>query len=484
MFALDAPSPDLGKYLAGHIPARIFAPGTVPAYSNYGAALAGYIVQRVSGLPFDQYVEEAIFKPLGMLHSSFDQPLPAQLAPVMSSGYQLASDGAKQFETVSPFPAGSLSIAASDIARFMVAHLQDGLYEGTRILQPETARLMHSRLFGLDAAANGMAYGFYEESRNGHRIIGHGGDTVYFHSDLHLVPDANLGFFVSYNSAGKGGSPRTALWESFLDRYFPPPASDQPSLAGAKEDSNKVTGEYLFSRRSETTFLKLLNLLQQASVSATADGTLEIDAFTGLNGKPKKWREVAPMVFQEVDGQDKLVFKPGPGNEMELVPPFPIVVGQRAGTWENQNLLLIVLVFAVLILLLTVLLWPVAALVRRHYGRKLDLTKGERRLRLAVKMICAIDLLFLAALAALMTYGFEHLWILNVRLDKWIHLIQVVGLIGAAGALILVYNAIHSWVGGRKGIFRKLYATLLALAGLGLLWLAVAGHLLNFSTLY
>src|SRR5262249_35419057 len=185
LFALDGTSPDLGKYLADHIPARIFPPGTTPAYSNYGAALAGYIVQRTSGLPFDQYIQEAIFTPLGMEHSSFDQPLPPQLAPFMSSGYQSGSDGAKPFETVSPFPAGSLSSAATDIARFMIAHLQDGQYEGSRILRPETARLMHSRLFGLDPAANGMAYGFYEESRNGHRIIGHGGDTVYFHSDLH-----------------------------------------------------------------------------------------------------------------------------------------------------------------------------------------------------------------------------------------------------------------------------------------------------------
>ena len=67
-----------------------------------------------------------------------------------------------------------------------------------------------------------MALGFYEESRNGHRIIGHGGDTNWFHSDLHLIPDANVGFFVSYNSGGNGkGSGRTLLWEQFLDRYFP-----------------------------------------------------------------------------------------------------------------------------------------------------------------------------------------------------------------------------------------------------------------------
>ena len=171
-------SPDLGQYLKTHIPARIFPPGTVPAYSNYGAALAGYIVERVSGQPFSQYIEEHIFKPLGMDHSTFAQPLPTELAPNMSNGYQLGSEKELKFEMVTPFPAGSLSSTAEDISRFMIANLQDGQFGDARILKPETAKLMHSRLFGLDPAANAMAYGFYEESRNGHRIIGHGGDTT------------------------------------------------------------------------------------------------------------------------------------------------------------------------------------------------------------------------------------------------------------------------------------------------------------------
>src|SRR4051794_17862715 len=218
-------APNLGHYLKTHIPARIYPPGTVPAYSNYATAVAGYIVERVSGRPFEQYVAENIMRPLKMTHSTFSQPLPQELAPFMSSGYRLGSDNAESFEVVNPFPAGSLSSSTADMARFMIAHLQDGQLDDVRILKPETARLMHSRLFGLDDAANAMCYGFYEESRNNQRIIGHGGDTVFFHSDLHLVLDQKVGFFVSYNSAGNssglGDSPRATLWEGFLDRYYP-----------------------------------------------------------------------------------------------------------------------------------------------------------------------------------------------------------------------------------------------------------------------
>src|SRR5258708_28682491 len=121
----------------------------------------------------------------------------------------------------------------------MIAHPQDGKSGDKQILRREPAKLMHSRIFGTDDRLNGMAHGFYEETRNGHRIIGHGGDTELFHSDLHLILDSNVGFFVSYNSAGKGEvSSRTILFAKFLDRYLPytpPPASrvDDPTADAA-----------------------------------------------------------------------------------------------------------------------------------------------------------------------------------------------------------------------------------------------------------
>src|SRR6266446_6743808 len=180
----------LSEYLREHIPGRVFPPGVTPAYSNYATTVAGYIVQRTSGKPFEQYVADNIFSPLGMSHTTFVQPLPANLQPLMSSGYTRASQSAKPFEFVQAFPAGSVSTSAADMCNFIIAHLQDGRLGNAQILKPETAKLMHTRQFGADPRLNGMALGFYEESRNGHRIIGHGGDTVYFHSDLHLILDA------------------------------------------------------------------------------------------------------------------------------------------------------------------------------------------------------------------------------------------------------------------------------------------------------
>ncbi|MGE5109363.1 MAG: serine hydrolase domain-containing protein, partial [Acidobacteriaceae bacterium] len=129
----------LDVYLKEHLPKRIFAPATLPAYSNYATTLAGYIVQRVSGQPFDDYVEQHIFNPLKMEHTTFRQPLTAAMAPMMSKGYSVASQPPKPFEVVQAFPAGSVSATATDMSHFMIAHLQDGQYEGAQILKPETA---------------------------------------------------------------------------------------------------------------------------------------------------------------------------------------------------------------------------------------------------------------------------------------------------------------------------------------------------------
>src|SRR5260370_2745791 len=161
----------------------------------------------------------------------FRQPLPDALKPLMSNGYQLASGGAKGFECGEVAPGGALSTAAESISHFMIAHVQNGRYGNAQILKPETAIQMHQRQQGWPASMNAMALGFYEESRNGQRIIGHGGDTQWFHSDLHLLLDSNVGFFVSYNSAGKAEvSPRSVLFDKFMYRYFPCPPATAPAL--------------------------------------------------------------------------------------------------------------------------------------------------------------------------------------------------------------------------------------------------------------
>ena len=484
LFSVDSSKPNLGEYLKSHIPARIYPPGTVPAYSNYATAVAGYIVERVSGRPFDEYVAENILKPLKMTRSTFTQPLPSDLAPLMSNGYRLGSGTAEPFEVINPYPAGSLSSSATDIAQFMLAHLQDGQLGDARILKPETARLMHSRLFALDDNANAMCYGFYEESRNGQRIIGHGGDTIYFHSDLHLVLDQKLGFYVSYNSGGRGDSPgRLSLWEAFLDRYYPhTPAA--PGSSTAKDDAKAASGIYSLSRRSENSFLKVASVISQFTVSPVGEGDIEVPQLTGANGKPKRWQAIGPMTFLERDGQDKLIFKPDQNGQMQMVLPYPFFVGHRVGSLQNGKMLLTVLGISLGIMLLTLILWPIAWFVRRHYGHRLELSSSERLLRIAVRIVFALNLIFIAALFGLTMYGLTHLEIFSDRGSTWFRLAQMIGLVGAAGTVVVLVNAIAAWISKRRRIWGKLQATIMLLACLGLLWFALAGNLLRISSTY
>jgi len=150
-----------------------------------------------------------------------------------------------------------------------------------------TARLMHSRHFANLPDMNGMALGFYEETTNGHRIIGHAGDTQYFHSDLHLILDAGVGLFLSYNSAGKSGTrAREAVRHAFLDRYCPYEPAPVSAVDGAR-DAQLVSGRYIISRRSETTILKVLTLLGESKVFTNADATISLDDLKDPNGQPK-----------------------------------------------------------------------------------------------------------------------------------------------------------------------------------------------------
>jgi len=474
----------LGEYLQEHIPARIFPPGVTPAYSNYGTAVAGYIVQRVSGKPFEQYIADNIYTPLGMSHTTFVQPLPASLLPLMSNGYQRSSQPSKPFEFVQAFPAGSVATSAADMCNFMIAHLQDGRLGNAQMLKPETAKLMHARQFAADSRLNGMALGFYEESRNGHRIIGHGGDTVYFHSDLHLILDANMGFFVSYNSAGKGEvSPRTILFEKFLDRYFPftPPVA--APVASAREDARQAAGLYVASRRGENTFLKITELFGQPKIFFNSDGTLSIDPFKGPNGELKRYAEISQLLYREVNGEDHIAFHRNSNGRMEFSIDFPFFVFERAGLADNKYFNFAIIIPSLVVILLTILFWPVSAAIRWHYGRKLELTSSEKRLRLTVRLVCIVDLVCLLGWLIFIS-GANNVANLSRSRDPMLYLIEILGVLGAIGTLVVLVRAFRTWAKSERWVWSKIFDTALALACLGFTWFLWHWNLINFNLRY
>lgn len=480
----------LRQYLVDHIPPRIFPPGKVVAYSNYGAALAGYIVQRVSGEPFDTYVENHILKPLDMTHSTFRQPLPADLRGDLATGYITASGKTiVPFEPVQAWPAGSLTSSATDMANFMIAQLQDGQFDGTSILPVRAAEMMHSPQSKMAKGTNGYDLGFYQENRNGLRIIGHGGDTVAFHSDLHLLLDKDVGVFMSFNSAGKppngtAESVRTELFRAFLDRYFPyqPPA--QATVANAKRDAGRVAGWYWSSRREDSA-LRLLFMLGQTQVAPQPDGTITVGMLRDPSGALKHWREVGPLTYREVNGQAQLRFVANQDGSIRwwISDDFiPVMVMQPVHGLQQHGWFVLLTEIAIAVFILTVLVWIGGAIARRRFGRALPLAPHQFRLRLASRIGVILLLAVVGGWMVLLVVLSNPMTLFHTDFGGWLILLYVLGVLAIAGGVAIVLEAVPRIARGPGGVLCRAGEAVLALCAIYGIWAIIAYGLVNFNT--
>jgi len=387
VIGLFAHSPDkiepLGEILARELPARVRAPGQLASYSNHGTALAGYIVAQVAGVPWEDYIETNILQPLGMHHTSVRQPAEDEMPADMSKGYKFQRGKFQEegFEYVPAAPAGCMSASAEDMAKFMIAHLQNGQYESAHILKEESAKKMRETLFTHDERLEGMAYGFMRATYNGEKILHHGGDTFLFHSFFVMLPERGVGFFVSYNTDTGGGAPRTELMEAFLDRYYPAPdQAEQPPLAGFSDRAARYTGDYGSTRHSHTSMAKLGALF--AVVKVTADGDALV--VKGSGPVPKRYVEVAPLVFREEFGQDMLLFREDEkGRVTQLFSRNGVAGALLRMPWYETPMFTISLVGVCAGLLLSAIVgWPLAAFLSRG--------SPSRGTRTAVSFIVAL----------------------------------------------------------------------------------------------
>jgi CubicO group peptidase (beta-lactamase class C family) len=366
--------PTLRADLIANQPHRLFPPGQVPAYSNYGVGLASYIVQRVSGEPFEQYVQEHIFAPLRMTHSSFYQPIQKSLAPYVSDGYRdNTTKSPVGFEMLNPVGAGGLSSTALDMGRFGQALLNGGELDGQRILKPETLAQMWTPQFQANPQLPPICMGFYQDWRNHLRWIGHEGDLIAFHSLFFVEPTPKLILFVSYNSAGGGGRPRPEIIDFFSDRYFP----GAPAVTFLKKPAKElkaIEGRYQTTRRADSTKLRAMNIGSgQVTAAVDKDGVLTLGGFKDLRGHPEKFKLIGADLWQSENDQSRIfAIRNGNGKIVRLAMDFPGVQMQRVPWYANISWITPAISISLGILVLVVL----ATLIR--IGRRLFFRKRPK----------------------------------------------------------------------------------------------------------
>jgi CubicO group peptidase (beta-lactamase class C family) len=304
----------LGDFLATRLPRRICPPGEVYTYSNFSNALAGFVVEEAAHEDFAAYVRRNILEPLGMRQS--DYRLRADLQPLLAQCY--SHDGAgwhhEPFDFINDYPGGQMLSTGRDMAKFMIAHLQLGRYEGKRILSEASARAMHAVQFThhkeLEHAAG---YSFGILPARSQTALAHDGGYTGVGSRLVLVPDSRFGLFIACNIMD--GSLLDVVSRSILDLVIPAAPQDStsypltalPHYDGAVDE---FSGVYRFSRYTHSTIEKtgiLLGMVgPEMTIGRNDEGMILMHTFYG---KPRRMIQIQPCLFQSIDDKYVCAFR-------------------------------------------------------------------------------------------------------------------------------------------------------------------------------
>jgi CubicO group peptidase (beta-lactamase class C family) len=475
----------LRDFLITNQPKRLFPPGKIPAYSNYGVGLASYIVQRISGEPFEQYVEEHIFAPLGMTHSTFYQPPPKAFPATPSEGYRGDTEESPVgFEIFNPVGAGGLSSTAADMGRFGQALLNGGELDGKRILKPETLAAMWTPQFQASPQLPPQCMGFYQTWRNDLRWIGHEGDLIAFHSLFFVEPKEKLLLFVSYNSAGSSKKARLEIVNMFSDRYYPSDKK-QAFVSLPRNELIAIEGTYQSTRRADSTKLAVGNLFEQRTATVDKDGVLHFEGVKDLRGHPMKWKPVSKDLWEGIDEQQPLfTIRDEPGEVVRLAFDFPGVQAERVPWYENGKLVLSAVGGSLGILGLVVF----ATLLRT--GKRIFLRKrprpapqpGTHWLPFVSKLAAWVWVALLGSIFIFFAVAGDDMNPPTPAWDKWFYLVNAVTALALFLGLFAVISGIRVWRRSELRRITKVKFSLVALACLILGWFAIHWNIIGSVT--
>jgi CubicO group peptidase (beta-lactamase class C family) len=484
LFSRDRDPEPLGRWLGKNLPQRLFPNGDVEAYSNYGFALAGYVVERVSGEPFAAYVQRHILDPLGMRRSTFRQPLPDDLAPLMARGYRTSNEWPLGYFEEVPAPAGALSSTGADMGRFMRALMNGGVLDGARILP--RARLDEMMAPGNATPAGYLGLVFFGAKVAGHDAIGHGGATLAFFSSLAIFPQQGIGIFVSRDGIGEITAvkdledlpnPGKVIAEQFL-----PAAADAGNMrAGAFSGNASVDGVYHPSRRAESSWTRLNEFASQRVIKVDGAGNLRSSLAVWPFGSGRTLKRVEGNLYEGPAGE-RMAFVDDAGANSYFA--MPSVRMQRV-PWP-LDLRWIAPAFAVsaAVAVLTLVAWPVAALWRRLRKLRWSKDRADRDKHVAVRLVLLIDAGAIAATGAFLVLGAWDPTVLNDALDPLLLLLYALAWLGVFGAIPAVFTAALFWRKRTGSLWSRIHHTLIAASSVMMAWFFVtfriAGTTLNY----
>lgn len=285
----------LSDYVKQRMPDVVRKPGESYMYDNFAFVLQGYIIERVTGVPFHQYMKQNLFQPLDMMNTDLlltDEVL-GHLAKAYMDGQALDPYAITPTES----PDGGMNATAGDISKFMIAQLQDGVYQNRRIWSEESIRQMQHYHVAIHPRVEDATYGyegsFEPEHNNGQKVITKGGDLIGFSSYMWLIPEQKVGVFITYNNSS---DLRSAWFNAFMDRYFPStdPSAEPVPLNTPQEQLRRLEGEYSDARIR----------VALTTITAVGDGELLVESLMGK----QKVIQIGPLLFEDENGK-LLAFK-------------------------------------------------------------------------------------------------------------------------------------------------------------------------------
>lgn len=460
----------LAVFLERRMPRRVFLPGKVTSYSNYGYALAGHIVASVSGMPFHEYVKKNILTPLGMNRSRFLVE-PGRVADLATPYlYRKGDYEVLPVEYDLLYPASSLVTSGGDMARFMAAHLQKGQLGNVRILKKETAEAMHRQQFSNHPALPGIGMAFIEGNHPTTRILKHGGWVAGFKSQTILFPEHDTGIFLAYNLEYMMGA-AFELVESveslFMERFFPG-EKVKPAKSGDKKMADAVAGFYRNNRLSRALLSKMAAILNDIRIVSADDGTILM--------KGKKYYPRPGYTFLREDGGEKLAFRRDASGRVTHL----FMDGFAAGafdrlTWHDTALFHFIITGMSVIFLIAAGIFFLVLLLRKKYSSP----GASRLMKLGILESLLVPVITVGIIIVMLGYPqIAFLW----SLPPLLYPLLVMGLVIAVTGLLYLALLINWWRQGGGYLHEKIMFLLTGFSLMGYCWFLYYWNLLGFKT--